>query len=216
MNGKAPRKAAPGADTLGPRIVDTAIALAEETGWSNVRLRLVADRLGVPLAEVHALYRDLDAVADAWFDRALRAMLQPAPAGFADQPAPERLHLLLMRWLNALAAHRDVTVQMLGEKLYPSHPHHWAPMIFSLSRLINWLRDAALLDAPGRRRQVEEIGLTALFLATLAVWRRDGSAGQEMTGSFLRRRLAQADRMMGWLGGRPSGVATKERPQAPG
>lgn len=216
MNGKAPRKAAPGADTLGPRIVDTAIALAEETGWSNVRLRLVADRLGVPLAEVHALYRDLDAVADAWFDRALRAMLQPAPAGFAELPAPERLHLLLMRWFNAVSAHRDVTVQMLGEKLYPSHPHHWAPMIFSLSRLINWLRDAALLDAPGRRRQIEEIGLTALFLTTLAVWRRDGSARQEETSKFLQRRLAQADRMMGWLGGRPAGIATEERPQAPG
>jgi AcrR family transcriptional regulator len=211
MNGKAPRQAALGTDVLGPRIVDATITLAEETGWSNVRLRQVADRLGVPLSQVHALYRDLDAVADAWFDRALQAMLQPLPTGFAALSAPERLHLLLMRWFKALAAQRDVTVQMLGEKLYPSHPHHWAPMIFNLSRLINWLRDAALLDAPGRRRQVEEIGLTALFLATLAVWRRDGSAGQEETSKFLQRRLAQADRMMGWLDGRRAGSLTEER-----
>jgi hypothetical protein len=66
-------------------------------------------------------------------------------------------------------------------------------MIFNLSRTIHWLRDAALLDAGGRRRQVEEIGLTALFLAALVVWQRDDSPDQASTRAFLRRRLAEAD-----------------------
>lgn len=189
----------------GSRITDTAILLAEETGWRNVRLRVVADRLGVPMAEVSAHYRDVDAIADAWFERARQAMLAPLPDGFDAMPPPERLHLLLMRWFDALAPHRAVTGQMLDEKLYPSHPHHWVPMIFNLSRLVNWLRDAALLDATGRRRQMEEIGLTALFLATLAVWRHDESAGQADTRAYLRRRLLRADRRMGWLwGGAPA------------
>ena len=51
-----------------------------------------------------------------------------------------------MRWFDALAPHREVTDQMLREKLYASHPHHWAPMIFNLSRTIHWLRDAARLS----------------------------------------------------------------------
>ncbi|MPY73306.1 MAG: TetR/AcrR family transcriptional regulator [Alphaproteobacteria bacterium] len=189
----------------GSSIVDTAILLAEEAGWRNVRLRAVADRLGVSMAEVAARYRDLDAVADAWFERARQAMLAPPPDGFDTMPPPERLHLLLMRWFDALAPHRAVTGQMLGEKLYLSHPHHWVPMIFNLSRLVNWLRDAARLDATGRRRQMEEIGLTMLFLATLAVWRHDESAGQADTRACLRRQLARADRRMGWLwGGAPA------------
>ena len=198
-SGKGSRSRAPG--SLEPRIVDAALELAEEVGWGNVRLRLVAERLDVPLAEVAAHFRDLDAIADAWFARARQAMLAPPPDGFAEMPPPERLHLLLMRWFDALAPHRAVTGQMLREKLYASHPHHWVPMVFSLSRLINWLRDAALLDAPGRRRQMEEIGLTMLFLGALAVWRQDGSADQADTSAWLKRRLAKADRRMAWLWG---------------
>ncbi len=69
-------------------------------------------------------------------------------------------------------------------------------MIFNLSRTIQWLRDAAALDADGRRRQIEEVGLTALFLATLTVWLNDETQDQERTRAFLRRRLARADRAM--------------------
>jgi hypothetical protein len=70
-------------------------------------------------------------------------------------------------------------------------------MIFNLSRTIQWLRDAAALDATGRRRQVEEIGLTVLFLATIRVWLNDESEGQEDTRAYLKRRLDSADRAMG-------------------
>jgi AcrR family transcriptional regulator len=181
------------------RIVDEAIALAEEIGWSRVRLRLVADRLEMPMAELQNHFRDLDAVADAWFRRAWQGMLAPVPEGFAEWPVADRLHRLLMRWFDALAPHRTVTHQMLSGKMYLPHPHHWMPMIFNLSRTIQWLRDAAILDAAGRRRQIEEIGLTAIFLATLAVWRRDGTPDQERTRIFLRRRLAGADRTMAAL-----------------
>jgi hypothetical protein len=135
-------------------------------------------------------------VADAWFARALARMLAPAEAGFADLPARERVYLVMMRWFDA---HRDTRVivgQMLGTKLYPSHPHHWVPMIFNLSRVIQWVREAAHLDASGRWRQVEEVGLTLLFLATLGVWLCDPSADQETTRRFLRRRLAMADRVL--------------------
>ncbi len=180
----------------GPRIVDTAVDLAEESGWGGVRLHNVANRLKISPAELQTHYRDLDAVADAWFARAMDTMLAPPPRKFSAEPAEARLFLLLMRWFDALAPHRKVTGQMLREKLYPSHPHHWVPMIFNLSRTIQWLRDAAALDAEGRRRQIEEVGLTALFLATLTVWLNDETRDQERTRAFLRRRLARADRAM--------------------
>ncbi|MGI9388004.1 MAG: TetR/AcrR family transcriptional regulator [Methyloligellaceae bacterium] len=181
---------------LGQRIVDVTVVLAEEVGWDSVRLREVAARLGISLSELQSLHRDLDAVADAWFARAWQAMLAPEPENFTAMPADARLHLMVMRWFDAMAPHREVTCQMLTGKLHPSHPHHWVPMIFNLSRTIHWLRDAAILDAGGRRRQIEEIGLTVLFLATLSVWQRDRTPDQERTRTFLRRRLAEADRVM--------------------
>src|SRR5260370_32005552 len=84
---------------------------------------------------------------------------------------------------------------MLDAKLYSSHPQHWAPMIFSLSPLIQWVREAALLDAGGRRRQMEEAGLTWVFLQTLRVWLRDGTPWQEYARRFLGRPLTWLNRL---------------------
>ena len=217
---KRPRDSGVAVDReLPERILEAAIELAETAGWENLRLREVAERLGVPLAAVVGHYRDLDAVADAWFARGWQAMLAPPPPGFDTQPAEERLHCMMMRWFDALAPHRRVTGEMLRTKLYPSHPHHWVPMIFNLSRTIQWLREATKLDAGGRRRQVEEVGLTALFLAALSVWLRDESAGQARTRDWLRRRLADSDRLMARLWGATGkasadGEAPSRKPQS--
>lgn len=177
-------------------ILETALDIAEADGWSKIRLRVVADRLGIPLTDVLTHYKDLDAVANAWFHRGWDAMLLPPPDGFDDLPARDRLELVIMRWFDALAPHRRVTGQMLSAKLWYAHPHHWVPAIFDLSRTIQWIREAAKLDATGVPRQMEEVGLTGLFLATLRVWFRDGSENQEKTRAFLKRRLALADRTM--------------------
>ena len=133
---------------LDRRIVDQTMALAADVGWDHLRLRRVAGDLGVSLAELQACHRDLDAVADAWFVRAQQAMLEPFEADFADLPARERVFLVMMRWFEANVEHRVVVGQMLRTKLYPSHPHHWVPLVFNLSRLIQWLREATRLDAP--------------------------------------------------------------------
>jgi AcrR family transcriptional regulator len=181
------------------RIVDAAVALAEERGWGAVRLRQVAERLDMPLAELRRHFRDKDAVADAWLARADTAMLAAAPRGFAALAARQRLYRVICRWLDALAPHRRVTAEMLAEKLYPGHPHHNLALLFWLSRTVQWIREAARLDAGGMQKRVEEIGITALFVATLGVWVRDESPGAERTRRFLANRLAAAERAMGWL-----------------
>ena len=174
------------------RIVDTAIAIAEERGrWSAVRLHDVADRLSIPATQVLDHYRDLDAVADAWFRRGLKAMVATKPADFMKQPEWRRIELCLLAWFDTLSEHRRVSAQMLQGKLHPSHPHHWVPLVFNLSRTIHWLREAAQLPADYGTAESErqEIGLTALFLGALLVWTRDDSSGQERTKQFLRREL---------------------------
>ena len=173
-------------------ILDAALDLAEEKGqWSAVRLHDVADRLQIPPSKVLDYYRDLDSVADAWFLRGLKAMVAPKPADFIREPAWRRIEICLLAWFDALAPHQRVTAQMLRGKLHLSHPHHWVPMIFNLSRVIHWLREAAQLPAPygTRRASMEEITLTAVFVATLLVWTRDNSVRQEHTRIFLRSQL---------------------------
>lgn len=197
-------------------ILETALDIAEADGWDKVRLRVVADRLGLSMADVLMHYRDLDAVANAWFRHGWDAMLQPPPDGFDDLPARDRLELVIMRWFDALTPHRRLTGQMLSAKLWYAHPHHWVPAIFDLSRTIHWVREAARLDATGVQRQIEEVGLTGLFLATLRVWLRDDSEKQEKTRAYLKRRLALADRTMATVlarrGRRPGRHAETEEP----
>lgn len=185
----------PGADA----ILDTALAMAEGTGWSRLRLGEVARALRVPTTYVRRYYRDKDALADAWLTRADTAMLGDPDTGFHRLPARERIHRVIMRWLGALAPYRRLTGEMLREKLYPGHPHHNLALLGTLSRTVQWIREAALLDAAGRRRQVEEIGLTALFVATVGVWLRDDTPDRQRTHALLARRLAAADRLMARL-----------------
>lgn len=179
------------------RIVDAALDLAEETGWHDLRLYQVAERLDIGLDQISVRFRDLDAVANAWFARARDVMLQGSDADLASLSPPERLHGVMMRWFEALAPHREVSAEIIREKLWPAHPHHWAPMVFDLSRLIHWFLDAALIGSTGRRRAMAEVGLTLIFLATLRIWCRDDTPGQLRTRAYLRRRLEIAD---GWLG----------------
>ena len=95
--------------------------------------------------------------------------------------------------------------------IHPSHPHHWIPLVFDLSRQIHWVREAALLDAKGPRRQMEEVGLTLVFLRTLPVWLCDRSTDQARARQFLSRRLGCGDRIMRCVWGRhPPPAATAD------
>ena len=186
--------------SLESRIVDAVIERARSVGWGNVRLHDIADTLGRSLVDVRRHFRDLDAVADAWFARADAAMLAVRDRqGFAALTPKERVSTVLWQWLESQSAERKVVRDMLAAKLYPGHPHHNIALVLALSRTVQWVREAAHLDGAGRRRQIEEIGLTALFVATVVLWLRDESEGQTRTRQFLERSLSGTDRLMAEL-----------------
>lgn len=183
------------ATETGERAVEAALAIALERGWPAVRLTLVAERAGLPVGELASRFRDVEALADAWFARARLAMLTVPPEDIAGRSADERIAVAFERWLDALAPHRRVAADILRHRLYPSHPHHWVPMIFDLSRLVHDLLDVARVPGGGRLRQAQEIGLTAITLASLRDWLRDESPGEERARERLRARLACGGRL---------------------
>ncbi len=195
-------------------IMAVALEQAERVGWEGVRLHRIAAALDIPLAEIHRHYRDANAIAEAWLSKADRAMLvAPQEPDFAQLQPAQRIERVMLRWLDALAPHRTVTRQMLLGKLYPGHPHFVASLIVRLSRTVQWLREAALLDAGPPRRQLEEIALTWLFEATVMVWAADRSEGQRTTRSFLANRLRDAARL-GQFCSRAALDRMRERPSA--
>ncbi|MDP6391255.1 MAG: hypothetical protein QF654_15270 [Alphaproteobacteria bacterium] len=180
------------------RIVDTALKIADEKGWGRVRLHDIADRLDIGLEDIHKQFGELDEIGDAWFARADTAMLKIG--GKAGKlPAAERLHRAIVCWLDVLAPHRRVARDILTYKLRWPHVHLTAALVVRLSQTVQWLREAAALDATGRQKQIEETGLSMLFASTVAYWLYDGSADQRRTREFLRRGLARSDRLMARL-----------------
>lgn len=177
-------------------ILDAALQLAAERGWDTLHLHDVAQALGVGLAEVQRHVRHKDALADAWFDRAERALVAAGDApGWAELPARERLHRALFAALDTLAQHRRATAAMLRYKLQPDHLHLQAQGLLRISRSVQWWREAARLPSTGLRRELEEVALSALFVATLRRWLRDDTTAQAQTRAWLERQLARAE----WL-----------------
>lgn len=183
---------------LADRLIAAALAEADKTGWDALRLARIAEREGVALAEIHAMFASVDALADAWLDRAERRMVALAPA-LAELATKERIVRAIFGWLDELAPHRAVARQVLVGKLYPGHPHLVAGAVVRLSRTVQLLREVAGLHAPPPRRQIEEIVLTNLFVATILRWARDRSEGQDDTRRWLRRRLDALDGIAGYL-----------------
>ncbi len=182
---------------LQERIVDAAVELADEVSWPAVRLHRVAARLGVSLPEIRSHYPDLDAVANAWLARADDAMLAVAErADLVDAPAPDRIEAALTAWFTALGGRRRMLGSILSYKLQASHIHLQAALVVATSRRVQWLREAARLDAMGRQKSVEESGLTLLFAATVRRWLNDSSENFERTRAFIARYLERADGLM--------------------
>jgi AcrR family transcriptional regulator len=175
--------------------VDAALAIAAESSWVQVRFSTIADRIRLPLPEIGRHFRDVDAIANAWFAQARLALLALPAKELAGRPADERIVLAVDAWLDSLAPHRQIAAEILRHKLYPSHPHHWVPLVLDLSRLVHDLLDVARVPGSGRLRQAQEIGLTAITLLTLADWLRDDSPNQEQSKERLRQRMARAGRL---------------------
>jgi hypothetical protein len=175
-------------------VIDAALALAAERGWDQVRFHLLAERTGMPMPEIGAAFRDVDAIANAWFARARLHLLGLPETALVDLSPDARIATACERWLDFLAPHRRVAAEILRGKLWPAHAHHWAPLVFNLSRLVHDLLDTARVPGEGTLRVFQEVGLTFMLLATLRDWVRDRSEAQAWTKRRLRHRLARAGR----------------------
>ncbi len=185
---------------LRERIVDTALALAEASAWERVRLFEVAAQLGITLDDVRQHFREKEDVAEAWFDRADAAMLRAAarPEVLA-LPPRERLHRLIMTWLEALAPHRRVTRQIIYGKLEPGHVHIQVRGLLRVSRTVQWIREGARREAAYVSRALEETVTTSIYLAAFFYWMHDDSADSASTRRFLNRLLTAAERLPSWV-----------------
>ena len=178
---------------LSDPILDTALKQAERQSWETVRLHDVARELGIGLDDVRAHYAQKEDLIDAWFDRADQAMLhQAATPEFLTLGTQDRLETAMMSWMEALAAHRKTTREMILGRLEPGHIHiQWAGLM-RVSRTVQWMREAARRNASHVNRALEETLLTSIYLLTFGRWLTDSSEHSELTRRQLRSLLRNA------------------------
>lgn len=186
------------------QILDTALQLAEEQSWAALRLHDIAEKLDITLDQIRNHYSEKDDIAEALFDRADQAMLAAAnKADFLEQPLKKRLQHLIMSWLDALAPHRRITREILQYKMLPLHVHLQWHGLTRLSRTMQWLCEAAVLESldSSTRRELEETGITGIYLLSFRHWLSDDSVGSESTRQLLSRLLNRAEKLGGLIFG---------------
>lgn len=180
---------------LARSILDTALDLGEQRGWDALHLHEVATAMGITLTDIQRCYPDKDALTEAWFDRAESAMIAAADTpGWLELSPRDRLFRTIWTWFDALAPHKAITAAMLRYKLQPDHVHLQLHGLLRVSRTVQWIRETAALPEAGWRRELQEIALTGIYLATVARWLNDDSPDSIETHRLLDRLLANVER----------------------
>lgn len=175
---------------LADSILEKALELGEASSWEAVHLYTIASELEISLDEIRQCFTQKDDIVEAWFNRADHAALtHDNDDGFQELSDNERLYIIILSWLDALAPHHKLTCQMLAYKLEPGHFHLQLSGIKRISRTVQWFREAAHLNSKGLQRICEEISLTKIYLGTFIRWLRDNSPEQQKSCQYLHERL---------------------------
>lgn len=178
-----------GGSTTDP--VAALMALILERGWRDTTLTDVAERAGMPLAELHSHYRSKSALLDAFAARMDAAVL----AGGATEPdaSPrDRLFEAVMRRFDAMRPWREALAALSREA--PRDPALSLGFACGgLRRGLDVLLVAAGLDDAGWRGMVRRKGIALIYLDALRAFLKDESEDLARTMAVLDRRLRQAE-----------------------
>lgn len=171
------------------RILDTALKLAEESSWEEIRLSDIATELDISLLEIQKHFSQKDELVEAWFDRADQAMLKLTQDELSELALEDRIFKIIFTWLDVLAKHKTITREMLWYKLEPLHVHLQIQSLLRISRTVQWIQELSGINAQYMKRIANELGLTSIYLCTFLYWLQDDSGEQKRTRVFLKRKL---------------------------
>ena len=186
------------------RMLDRALGLVGERGWSGTSLAEMASAAGVSLDTFHRHYPSKAAVLRALTSRVDAAMLAGVETS-AGEGARDRLFDVIMRRFDALNPHK-AAVRAIARDV-GCDPFALACRAGPLCRALSLTLEAAELDASGLRGLARIEGLAWVYLSTMRTWLRDDSEDMAKTMAALDRRLRTVDRVIA--------TACRWRPRAP-
>jgi AcrR family transcriptional regulator len=201
------RGAGPSGPTGGRnRIIDAALDLAAETGWSRLSLAGIADRAGISLADLHAEFATKPAILDAFLQRVDQRVLD-AGAVDAQGSARDRLFEVLMRRFDALQAHKAAAVAIARD--IPD-PGVWLVGGAGFLRSMAWMLEAAGLSSAGIGGFLRVQGAALVCLGATRTWLGDESEDMGATMAALDRGLRRAESLFSVISGGAGRAAPAE------
>lgn len=173
------------------RVVDAALRLAGERGWSGIALADIAAAAGLSLVEIHALFPGKGAILDTFVRRIDRATLTGVEVSASEGSVRDRLFDIVMRRLDALGPYRPAIAAIVGD--LPRDPLATLCGGAGLLRSVAWMAGAAGVDTTGLLGPLRVQALAAVYAYVLRIWLGDESADKSKTMAALDRALKQAE-----------------------
>ena len=188
------------------RVVAAALDLIAERGWRSLTLDDVAERAGLDVAAVRALYPKRDALLEAFF-REVDDKVAAEGTYSPDDPnsARDRLFDVLMRRFDALNAHRAAMVALTRD--LPFDPKGAGRAACRICRALKGALETAGLSSQGPLGCLRLNGLVAIYLYALRVWLSDETSDLSPTMAALDKGLRAAESAMAVLGGLAPGTS---------
>ena len=179
-------------------LVEIALELSASLGWSNISLSDVAEKAGISLAELHDHFDDKSDILVALGRMIDRSVLENMGAPDPEGSVRDALIDVMMERFDALNGYRDGIIAILKDfRFAPQEALMSCPHLF---RSMGWMLEAAGVDTNGVRGCMKIMGLTAVYLKVLKVWKEDDSPDLGKVMAALDKDLGQAERFANSLG----------------
>ncbi len=191
------------------KIIDALLALLASEPLERIGLEDIAKAAGVSLADLRGEFSSVTAILAAHMKDVDRKVLSADSSDMNEEPARERLFDVLMRRLDAHAAHKPAIRSLMRSTL--RNPPLALVMNALAARSMGWMMTAAGISAAGPKGALRAQALTLMYVRVLSVWANDEDPGLARTMAALDRELARAER---WSGVLDTMLAIPERLQS--
>ena len=185
----APRK------SIEDKIIDSALRLAAEEGWSRVSLSDVAQQANVPLSDLHGQFAGKRSILAAFSRRTdVRVLRAVDPDDQEGERPKDRLFDVLMLRFDELQHHKEA-MRAISRDL-ARDPFGLLAGARPALRSMHWMLEAASIDSGGVYGAVRARALGLVWLAAFRVW-LEAEPGLGKTMSELDKRLEQSVSLWG-------------------
>jgi AcrR family transcriptional regulator len=173
------------------KIIEAALRLAGERGWSALSFDEIAGAAGYNLAEFRQEFQSKSQILSAFtreIDDAVLAKVGRPEQGTA---ARDRLFDVLMTRFDVMAPYKPALRRIMSDLRY--RPGESLVQAGVAGRSIYWMLAAAGLDADGPRGAVRVPGVMGIYAHAFDTWLEDDDPGMARTMAALDSRLRRGE-----------------------